>query len=258
MQDEGAPETAGCTASPWIGFLAAVQFLTIAPAIIQRPFSAKEIGAAVGYFPLVGAILGALLAVSDTLLAGIFPSPARNALLLALWVLLTGALHMDGLLDSLDGLLGGGTPEKRLAIMRDERVGAYALIGGSLLLLLKFSALFSLPDRWAALVITPTLGRWGMSLAIVAFPYARPEGLGRTMKDQASWLHASIATLAALAVVWLIGQLTGLALMVVAALGVILGARYALSRIPGLTGDIYGALNEIIEILILLGWEILH
>jgi len=258
MQDEDTQDTTGHAPLPWMGFLAAAQFLTIAPPIIRRPFSAREIGGAVAYFPLVGAILGALLGFSDAFLAGIFPSPVRSALLLALWVLLTGTLHLDGFLDSLDGLLGGGTPEKRLAIMRDERVGAYALAGGILLLLLKFSLLLSLPDRWAALVITPTLSRWGMCMAVVTYPYARPEGLGRVMKDHATWLHASAATLTALAIAWFVGQLTGLALMGISVLGIILGARFALSRIPGLTGDIYGALNEFLEVLILLAWEISH
>ena len=258
MRDKGDADTLGRAAMPWISFLAAVQFLTIAPPIIRRPFSAKEIGGAVAYFPLVGVILGAILAVTDTLLREIFPSPVRSALVLAIWVVLTGALHLDGFLDSLDGLLGGATPEKRLAIMRDERVGAYALAGGVLLLLMKFSALLYLPDRGAGLLIAPTLSRWGMSLAIAAFPYARPEGLGRMMKDQANWLHASMATLITLAVAWTVGLLSGLLLMVVAAVGVILGARFVITRIPGLTGDIYGALNEIIEILVLLVWEILH
>lgn len=258
MQDEGTQDTKGRAPLPGVGFLAAIQFLTIAPPIIRRPFSAREIGGAVAYFPLVGAILGALLAISDALLAGIFPSPVRSALLLSLWVLLTGALHLDGFLDSLDGLLGGGTPENRLAIMRDERVGAFALAGGILLLLLKFSALLSMPERWAALVIAPTLSRWGMSLAIVAFPYARSEGLGRVMKDHATWLHASAAALTALAIAWFYGQRSGLILLAVSALTVILVARSVLKRIPGLTGDIYGALNELLEVLTLLTWEILH
>ena len=195
---------------------------------------------------------GLLLAAADSILAWVFPPLARSAVTLALWVLLTGCLHLDGFLDTCDGLLGGWSPEKRLEIMRDERVGAYALAGGVLLLLLKFSALASLPSHWGSLVMAATLGRWGMSLAIVAFPYARPEGLGRSMKDQAGWLHAGIATFITLVVVWLAGQLAGLALMALAGVVVWLGARFALRRIPGLTGDVYGALNETIELVVLL------
>ena len=122
-------------------FLTAVQFLLISPAFIKRPFTARELGAAVGFYPLVGLILGGLLLAADYLLGLFMPPLVRIALLLALWVILTGALHLDGFLDACDGLLGGFTPESRLEIMRDERVGAFALAGGVLLLLVKFSAL---------------------------------------------------------------------------------------------------------------------
>jgi len=252
MKDATAPSIKERLASPWIALLAAIQFLTILPPLIRHPFTPRQLSASVAFFPLVGALLGTLLATADALLALIFPPIARSAILLALWVILTGCLHLDGFLDTCDGLLGGWTPEKRLEIMRDERVGAYALAGGVLLLLLKFSALASLPHHWEALVMAATLGRWGMSLAIVAFPYARPEGLGRSMKDQADWLHAGIATLITLIVVWLAGQFAGLAMMALAGVTIWLGARFSLRRIPGLTGDIYGAMNETIELVVLL------
>jgi adenosylcobinamide-GDP ribazoletransferase len=210
------------------------------------------LGGSVAFFPLVGALLGVLLASADTLTAFILPPTPRDAILLALWVLLTGSLHLDGFLDTCDGLLGGRTPEERLHIMRDERVGAYAFAGGALLLILKFSALLSLPLHWEAVVMAATLGRWGMSLAIVAFPYARAEGLGRSIKDHAGWLHAGIATLITLAVVWLTAELAGLVMLVLAAVVLWLGARFTLRLIPGLTGDVYGALNETIELMVLL------
>jgi adenosylcobinamide-GDP ribazoletransferase len=252
MKDVAAPSVKERLVSPWIALLAAIQFLTILPPLIRRPFTPRQLSSSVAFFPLVGALLGMLLATAGALLALIFPPLARSGILLALWVIMTGGLHLDGLLDTCDGLLGGWTPEQRLEIMRDEHVGAYALAGGVLLLLLKFSALASLPRHWEALVMATTLGRWGMSLAIVAFPYARPEGLGRSMKDQAGWLHAGIATLITLIVVWLAGQLAGLAIMTLTGMVVWLGARFVLHRIPGLTGDVYGALNETIELVVLL------
>jgi adenosylcobinamide-GDP ribazoletransferase len=239
-------------ASPWLAFLAAVQFLTILPPLIRQPFTPRQLGSSVAFFPLVGALLGVLLAFADTLTAFILPPTPRDAILLALWVLLTGSLHLDGFLDTCDGLLGGQTPEERLEIMRDERVGAYAFAGGALLLILKFSALLSLSLHWEALVIAATLGRWGMSLAVVAFPYARAEGLGRSIKDHVGWLHAGVATVIALVVVWLAGGRDGLAIMMLTGVVLWLGARFALSRISGLTGDVYGALNETIELTVLL------
>ena len=127
-----APEKAP---APLTAFLTAVQFLLISPAFIKRLFTARELGAAVGFYPLVGLILGSLLLAADYLLGLFMPPLVRIALILTLWVILTGALHLDGFLDACDGLLGGFTPESRLEIMRDERVGAFALAGGVLLLL---------------------------------------------------------------------------------------------------------------------------
>jgi adenosylcobinamide-GDP ribazoletransferase len=246
-------------ASPLAAFLAAVQFLLLSPAFIRRPFTANELGAAVGFYPLVGMLLGGLLIGADWLLGWLFPSLLQSALLLALWVLLTGALHLDGFLDSCDGLLGGFTPERRLEIMRDERVGAYALSGGILLLLIQFSALSALdPARQAALLLAPALGRWGVALALIVFPYARPSGLGKEIKDHARLPQALLASLFALAALlasaWLSNiwaAAAALAAGVIAWTGI---TRFTLKRIPGLTGDIYGATSLLVETAVLLAF----
>jgi adenosylcobinamide-GDP ribazoletransferase len=168
---------------------------------------------------------------------------------LGLWVLLTGALHTDGFIDTCDGLLGGTTPETRLAIMKDEHVGAYAIIGGALLLITKFAAVSSLAAGNAlALVLVPTVGRWAIALAMVAFPYARPAGLGRDIKDHAGWPQALLATVIGLAAAWLLGGWRGIAAAVLAAGVAGLGAAFTLRRLSGLTGDIYGAINELAEV----------
>jgi adenosylcobinamide-GDP ribazoletransferase len=244
-------------ASPLAGFLAAVQFLLISPAFIRRPFTARELGAAVGFYPLVGLILGGLLAGLDWLSGLVFSPLLRSAIVLTGWVLLTGALHLDGFLDACDGLLGGFTPERRLEIMRDERVGAYALSGGILLLLIQVSALSALDgSRLVALFLAPVLGRWGIALALITFPYARTNGLGKENKDNAGMSQAVLATTFSLVVlittaffyntwailaVFMAALITGLAIM-----------RFTLKRIPGLTGDIYGATNLLIETSVLL------
>jgi adenosylcobinamide-GDP ribazoletransferase len=237
-------------------FLTAVQFLTTAPPLIRRPFTPGEMGRSVAYYPLVGALLGLVLFGADTLLAIAVPAMLRVALLLVLWVLLTGALHLDGFLDSCDGLLGGYTPEKRMEIMRDHRVGAYALAGGILLFLVKFSALVSLQSSFAALLLAPALGRWGIAVAVAAFPYARPKGLGRDMKDHTTWRQAAVATVFALAFTliagWKGGGWSSLLALAGAALTLASATRFILKRIPGLTGDSYGAINELIETVVLI------
>lgn len=240
--------------NPLLGFTVALQFLTISPAFIKRAFSPQELGQATGYFPLVGALIGAVLLGASLLLGQIFPATLRAALVLAIWVLLSGALHLDGFLDSCDGLFGGQTPEARLEIMKDERVGAFALAGGVLLILLKFAALSALPERSLALLIAPTLGRWGMTLSIFAFPYARALGLGKAMKEFTGAWQVGLASLLALGFTWLLAAQTGLLACLVAALITWLVAVFALRRIPGLTGDIYGAINEVVELAILLAF----
>ncbi len=237
--------------------LAALQFLLITPAFIRRPFTASEMGRSVGFYPLVGALLGGLLALADALFGSAWSIPVRSALVLTLWIVLTGGLHIDGFLDSCDGLLGGFTPERRLEIMRDERVGAYALAGGVLLLLTMFSALSGIRDgRWAALLLAALLGRWGISLAILSFPYARESGLGRDIKDHAGASEIILASVTGIVVV------TGIAFalrsfapfIALLAAGLIywLSTRFVQRRIPGMTGDTYGAVNMLIEAGVLL------
>lgn len=241
--------------------LAALQFLTVVPPVARRPFQASELGRAVGYFPLVGLLLGAVLAGAATIMAGTVPGGVRAALLLALWMALTGALHFDGFLDTCDGLFGGRTPADRLRIMRDERVGAFAVAGGVLLLLAKHAALSSLVHPAPALLVAPVVARWAMAVVIVMFPYARSAGLGRAMKDHAGPREALLATVFLAAALVLAGvdpagpsaMLRGLAGGVVAG-GVML--RLALRRLPGLTGDTYGAIAEVVEAAVLIGFSL--
>jgi adenosylcobinamide-GDP ribazoletransferase len=254
--DEPQLTTPGRTELGWIGrawlaFTAALQFLTRVPPLVRRPFTTTEMGQSVACFPLVGLLLGGLLAGLDWLLSLAFPSLVTSALILGVWVLATGAIHLDGFLDTCDGLFGGRTTEDRLRIMRDEHVGAFAVIGGMLLILLKFSALAATPLRLPALLVAPICGRWAMSLAIVTFPYARAEGLGRTMKDNSGWRQAAIATLTAFIAAALVGGWVGLLAWFVAGFAAVVGARLVLTCLPGLTGDVYGALCETVETLVL-------
>jgi adenosylcobinamide-GDP ribazoletransferase len=233
-------------------FVAALQFLLVSPAFVRRAFTPRELGRATAFYPLVGLLLGGLLALADFLLGYLFPVQVRSALILALWILLTGALHFDGFLDSCDGLLGGATPERRLEIMRDERTGAYGLAAGALMLLILFSALNAIEvQRWMVLLVAPVLGRWAMTLAVVVFPYARPEGLGRDIKDNAHTAEAIIATVTMLIIVDAVALLrqdfAPLVAVVAAAAVLWLTAIFVQRRIPGMTGDTYGAINLLVE-----------
>jgi adenosylcobinamide-GDP ribazoletransferase len=239
-----------------LGFLAALQFLTVAPPLIRRQLTPAELGRAVGWFAFVGLLLGIALTGIDYALGLLFPPGVMAALLLAGWVLAAGALHLDGFLDACDGLFGGHTAEARLRIMRDERVGAFAVIGGTLLLLVKYSCLAGLASRGAALIVAPTVARWGVAVAVVAFPYARAQGSGRWMKDHAGWRQATLASITALVTATLAARWLGLAVVGLAAVMTVAGAVFVLRRLPGLTGDVYGALCEVLETLTLLAFVV--
>ena len=236
-----------------MSLLVALQFLTRLPLPAGLPIAGPRVGRALGWFPLVGALLGGLLALADAALSLVLPRGLVDVLLLVLLALLTGGLHLDGFMDTCDGLFSLRSPEERLAILRDSRVGSFGVVGLTSLLLLQWAALGALPTerRAACLVVTLALARWAMVYAIVVFPYARPAGLGRIFKDEAG-PHALVAAtlLGAATAVGLLG-LAGLAVLALAAGTTWLFARYCLGRLPGLTGDTYGALNELVETLLL-------
>lgn len=232
--------------------IAALQFLTLVPPIVRRPFTAREMGRAVGWFPLVGALLGTALTALAWASGFLFPPSVSAAVVLVGSVAATGALHLDGYLDACDGLFGGHTPEQRLEIMHDERVGAFGLAGGVLLFLLKWSALTAAPNRAVTLILATTLSRWAISLAIVIAPYGRAKGLGRQMKDHAGKAQIILSTVVVLVVASLVGRWLGLLGLVLAASTTWLVARLALSKLPGLTGDVYGAVSEVVEAAVLL------
>src|SRR5687768_17475360 len=118
-----------------VSIIAAFQFLTIFPNLVKRMFTSQEMGRAVGWFPLVGIVLGALLYSVTYAARLIFPENVSAALTVFAWVMFTRAFHLDGFMDTCDGLFGGFTPERRLEIMKDSRMGAFGVAGGILVLL---------------------------------------------------------------------------------------------------------------------------
>ena len=234
---------------------AALQFLTILPPIVRREFTGLELGRSTAYFPLVGILIGVILAGMDLADSRMLPPSVGAAVLLTAWVVLTGALHLDGYLDSCDALFGGWTPDDRLRILRDERVGAFAVAGGVLLMLAKYATLASIHRRGTAVIVAAVLGRWVMTLVVLTYPYLRPEGLGRLIKDHAGWPQGLISMVIAVAAVAACGGRFG---PVVAGCTIAAGwyvAHCGMKRLGGLTGDIYGAVCEVAEAAALIAWS---
>ena len=211
-------------------------------------------GAARAYFPLVGLVLGCCLAGLDFAARQALPGPVVGALLVAALLVLTRAIHTEGFLDSCDGLFGGFSPAKRLEILRDTHVGAFAVIGGAALLILKWTLLTSLPDevRVGLLVVFPCLSRFGMLATMSAFNYVREKGLGTAFEAGAKRWHV-VFGLATAAIVG--GALLGTAGLVLlgAVIVVSLGLGWLIEgMLGGMTGDTYGAVNEVAEVTVLI------
>jgi len=215
-------------------------------------FSSREMGRAVAWFPLVGLVLGSLLYCVHSLVQIIFPANVSTALTLFVWVIFTRAFHLDGFMDTCDGLFGGFIPERRLEIMKDSRMGAFGIAGGVLILIIQYASLVSSLNLLPALVLATTLGRWASPLVIYTFPYAREDGLGIEMKRNVGLKEVFLATLIAGIVSWFTLSWFGLALMLGAAALAFLIAFYVMRLLPGLTGDIYGTVTTMVETLVLL------
>jgi adenosylcobinamide-GDP ribazoletransferase len=239
-----------------ISIIAAFQFLTIFPTIIKRMFTSQEMGRAVAWFPLVGIVLGLLLYAVNHFAQLIFPANVSAALTLFAWVMFTRAFHLDGFMDTCDALYGGWTPERRLEIMKDSRMGAFGVAGGILVLLTQYSALHSSGQLFPALLLATTLGRWASPLIIYSFPYARDEGMVIEMKKNVRIQEVIIATLIAGTLSFFVYSWMGLLLMLASAIIGICIALYAMRLLHGLTGDIYGTVTTSIEMLILIFFTI--
>ena len=245
-----------------MGFLAALKFLTIIPLPHRRGGSPEEIGRSIVYFPVVGLIIGLILAGLNWLLGLLLPSAVVNGLLIVSLVVISGALHLDGFVDTCDGIAGHKPVEDRWQIMHDSRAGAFGIIGVVLLLLVKYVALNSVPESllMITLVLMPVVGRWAMVYAVFAYPYARPAGLGKEFKQVASWQRFTIATVITVAAAVVLAWLADMAYFYLAGLAIMFGiwviivsmAAYLKRKFSGLTGDTYGAINEVTEVGVLI------
>ena len=198
-------------------------------------------------------LLGLLLVGLDRGAREIFPPYLTAAILLAFLIAVNRGLHLDGFMDFCDGLFGGFSRERRLEIMRDSSVGAFGVAGAAGLLLLKYGALVSLltvPEhgKELSLLLFPMVSRWAMVVVIGAFPYVRSDGLGLPFHRERARLATMVAAVTALSAAVLLGSIGGAGLLLGISLLDWLFGRWVVSQLGGLTGDIYGAANEVAEV----------
>ncbi|MCK9605549.1 MAG: adenosylcobinamide-GDP ribazoletransferase [Methylomonas sp.] len=226
--------------------LIALQFLTRIPINYRLADNEAALGRSVLYYPLVGFVIGVLLSVLVLLLSGT-PDIVAAAVVLSVWVFLTGGLHLDGLADCADAWVGGiGSPQRSLQIMKDPAAGPIAVLVLSLLLLVKFSALFVLiqQNNLIPLMLAPLLGRCAILLLMLSTPYVSPKGMAEKLLANLPLSEARVVVVISLAFA---GLFMGWANVLLAG-GLLLWIRYlALKRLGGVTGDVYGAAVELIE-----------
>ncbi len=236
--------------------IAAVRFLTTIPipgsAQLFRTDESEQPELIIGsaYFPLVGLLLSLLLWLLLLLIGPFLPSLALAALLVVALICLTGGLHLDGLMDSCDGLFGGGGRERKLEIMHDSRVGSFGVLGGASILLLKFALFASLNTHQLPLALLLLLpgARWTMVLAMYNFPGARGGGLGAVVRQTVTRGKLLFAGTSSLLITLSVGRLLGLSVWVLTSLIALLIGLRVKHVLGGLTGDIYGAIAEVSEV----------
>jgi len=240
-----------------LSFLAAIQLLTSIPIRLKGELTAKQLGRATAWFPVIGLIIGGILAGLNWVFNLILPPLVTNILLIITLVILTGAMHLDGLSDTCDGIAGHKTVEERWKVMHDSRVGAFGVVGIVLILLAQYAALSNVPpDKMTpVLLLMPTVSRWAMVYSIFAFPYARPAGLGKAYKEATGWAQFMIATVITLAIaggLYPLFNVGGFLLFGGVAVVATALAFYFRYKFAGLTGDTYGATNEVAEVMALI------
>ena len=233
------------------GFFGAVQFLTR----VGVPSGNYRLEAALVWFAPVGLLLGCALAGVDWGLRQVQLAPlVASALTIVLWLGLTGGLHADGLMDTCDAIFVHASPVRRLEIMRDPHSGAFGVIGLVCVIILKVAALDGLLAgiRPHTLILAPSLGRWSIVLLSTVFPYGRETGLGAPLKAASGLRSLTIASLLP-ALVCLVFWPLGPILAVLAVTTAWLLGRWLMRLLPGLTGDCYGAVCELVETVVLVG-----
>lgn len=210
------------------------------------------LGAAAGWFPLVGGVIGLLCGLAYAGLSATLPPLPSAVLAVALWIGLTGGLHLDGLADCCDGMLAAVSRERRLEIMKDPRLGTFGGLGLVLAVLLKIGLLAGLTPRQAllSLPLAAALGRW-LLLPSAFQPLARPGGMGAAFASSLNRTNLLLASVWLLPLAALNGW-RGLAalLLGLAAAGMIW--RIAKQRLGGVTGDVFGLVVEMGELCALL------
>ena len=224
--------------------ISALQFITILPLGKARAFDPPNM---VPYFPLVGILLGVLVALFDSVVIRLWSPPVAALLDVMLLAVLTAAFHIDGLGDAADGLLGSRSRDKALEIMKDSRIGTMGLVAILFGLALKWGGIANLnAHRSILLIIIPAYARAGILFGMRYLPYGRPDGTGKPFFQKSLalkhfWgliLPTGLSLIIGLKAIWLN---LAFAIIIVSIL------YFYKKRMGCITGDMLGAMTELTE-----------
>ena len=224
-------------------FLAALGFLTVLPV----PSDEKALRQSVPWFPVVGLLIGGLVASLDYVLGRVFPPVVTSVLTVIVLIGISGGLHLDGLADTADGFLSSRPRERVLEIMKDSRIGTMGTLAIVSVFALKTAALAGLTQRFGAILLMPIAGRCTMVMMMAVIPYARPEGgLGSAFAGSHK-IGPLVALIILFAVSWLAFGWMGTIAAMLALGAAMFMANWSYRKIGGFTGDVLGATCEVAE-----------
>lgn len=243
-------------------FLIGLQFLTRLHVVKQTVWTEESFGKSVRFFPLVGLVLGLCYAGAAYLLFVLpaqfnleMPVHIRAVVLAVLPILLTGGMHCDGFMDTVDGIFSGRNRERMLEIMKDSCSGSFGVVAFGVLLLLQYGTILDLPVQRLveAVLLMPVIGRLMMVAAISLYPYARPEGMGKAFAAYANGKSFRFIFAYTLCLIVPFGWQGFWALM---AAGIFTHcfAKHVVKLLGGLTGDVYGAICTLTELIVLVAY----
>jgi adenosylcobinamide-GDP ribazoletransferase len=241
-------------------FITALQFLTIFTVSKKHEARENDLAKSMVYFPFVGFLIGIIMVYADRGFLWLFPDTISNIFLLMISAVITRALHIDGLADTADGIVGGKDPQSRLAIMKDSRIGTAGVMAVAFLLLVKYACLNTLFNDYktAALLTAPVFGRWSQMLMMFKASYGREQGMGKAFVGHLRSGGLAAASIIALGLSAFVivddARTVVLAVGIPAAVAVftLLWRWYIVRKLGGVTGDAVGAASELNEALTLL------
>ncbi len=248
--DEGSASAPAGSGGILLQLRLATSFLTILPVAIDSA-NESDVAASMAWFPLIGVAMGIVFALEDYALAFVLGHALRSAIIVLSMVVLSGAVHLDGLADTADALGGGRDRIRALEILRDSRIGAFGAIALFFVLGLKVLSLAGLSgrSRLAALILAPTLARWALVAVSYKMDYLRTDGAGSSMLGRQNERNLAISS--AIAILAMIPFISGKVIVtyLIAVIATVAMRSFYRRWLRGITGDLIGACGELVEVI---------